>query len=244
MATPTSRRQSTRARQSVSYRESPNDSAKKVKSMKSRNESNSPESVPINQPKTPRSTRKSVREASAEHESYSPKKLRGVRTPSKKALESIVSESSPTVKDLESSRRSLREKKSASRYSQIDQRLNVKKQAVEKARAEKAQSSDDDEIENLSENIVRSTTLFDEEEDVEGNKLYSFKTPKKKDSMALLAQHTPKTPRHNDHNKGTPKTPRNNRLSEIQKTPTSRPSASIIAKTPRHIRDATKKSKL
>lgn len=102
--------------------------------------------------------------------------------------------------------------------------------------------SSEDEINEKENFISKPSTLFNEDQDVEGKKLYSFKTPKKKDGMVNLANLTPKTPRHHDPNKSTPRTPKNSRISEIQKTPTSRPSASKCTKTPRHVRDEIRKS--
>lgn len=205
--------------------------------------------VPV---KTPKSSRKSTRKASEEHENYSPKKLRNNRTPSTKALESIVTENSPTCLKLETgSRRSLRERKKNTRFEDIVEVVTAKpKRKSTAAKAEVIQLDDSDSSEVVSvdgsdttEIVAKPTILFDADEDVDGQKLYSFKTPKKKDSMAMLAQTTPKTPRHHDATRGTPKTPKNNRLSEVMKTPTSsRPSASKLAKTPRHVRDDIKKS--
>lgn len=184
--------------------------------------------------------------------SFSPKKLRGNRTPSAKALESIVSENSPTLEKLDSPmRRSLRQRTpnvKNQRYSDINLKIDLKNKVVRSAKKSNvsaviisSESESEDDSEN-QENLHRPTTLFDESEDVEGQKLYSFKTPKKKDGMAALASNTPKTPRHHDPNKTPHKTPI--RLSMIQKTPTSRPSAGKCVKTPRHIRDEIKKSKL
>lgn len=190
-------------------------------------------------PKTPKSARKSVGRVLQDNEDVSPKKLRRVRTPSTKALESIVLESSPTIDKLNSppTRRSKRATSNVSSHSEKKQR-----KASSKAVSPAPSSSDTSDSELEPEIKIKPTTLFDDAEDVVGDILYPLRTPKKKDSMALLAQHTPKTPRHNDPSKGTPRTPKNNRLSELQKTPTSRPSASKLAKTPRHVRVAVKKS--
>lgn len=98
-------------------------------------------------------------------------------------------------------------------------------------------SSNDSNGENIDANVQKPTTLFDEDEDVAGKEMISFKTPKKQNSMAALAQLTPKTPHHNKD--ATP-----SRRSGIQKTPTSRPAAHELTKTPRHVRDQIKHSKL
>lgn len=210
----------------------------------------SPEGSPV-PVKTPKSSRKSTRKASEEPENYSPKKLRNNRTPSARALESIVTENSPTCLKIETpSRRSIRERKKNTSLEDIYEVVTSKAKRKSTAKAEAVPLDDSDSSEVVSvdgsdtEIAAKPTILFDADEDVDGQKLYSFKTPKKKDSMALLAQTTPKTPRHHDPNRGTPKTPKDNRISEIMKTPTSsRPSASKLAKTPRHVRDDIKKSK-
>lgn len=206
--------------------------------------------VPV---KTPKSSRKSTRKASEEPDNYSPKKLRNNRTPSSKALESIVTENSPTCLKLEAGiRRSTRERKKNTNLEDIYEVLTAKpkrKSTAPKTEVVDLDDSDSSEVVSVdgsdTEIAAKPTILFDADEDVDGQKLYSFKTPKKKDSMVLLAQTTPKTPRHHDPNRGTPKTPKNNRISEIIKTPTSsRPSLSKLTKTPKHIRDDNKKSEL
>lgn len=192
--------------------------------------------------KTPKSRRKSTRDISPE---ISPKKLRTARTPSTQALENIVLENSPSLQKLESSPigRPKRERKSVARYSDINLKINLKDNTVKPVKERQAvaptaiDSSEEEEEYIDTELVEKPTTLFDDDEDVEGQRLYSFKTPKKKDSMAQLAQHTPKTP-----HRGTPKTPKSNRISQIQRTPTSRPMAAEFAKTPKHVRAAIKKS--
>lgn len=126
MDTPVERRKSTRLRQSVNYAESPQNvkdspavkSAKKIyptvtqKTPKSNEES-----------KTPKGRPRKARSESPEN--FSPKKLRNNRTPSSKALESIVLESSPTVTGLDvASRRSTRIRTPNKRFEDIDTLLN------------------------------------------------------------------------------------------------------------------------
>lgn len=208
--------------------------------------------------KTPKNREKSSRKAQ-EDSAFSPKKLRTNRTPSLKALNVFENslENSPDFEEKKTPRagRSLvntpirqnasggtktRIKKKQTKADSEEPPKKVKKATTASSSSE---MSDDPEAEESFENIAKATTLFDEDEDVEGEKMFAFRTPKKKESMTLLAQHTPKTPRHNDPNKLTPRTPKTNRLSEIQNTPTSRPSASKTVKTPRHFREATKKSR-
>lgn len=190
---------------------------------------------------TPRGRRKSTRDIS-QPENFSPKKLRTARTPSTRGLESIVLENSPSLEKLESPSRPQNERNTTARYSDINLKINIKDQTVKRVKDAKAEKAAKDNNESSSEeefvDAFKPTTLFDDEEDVEGQKLYSFKTPKKRDSMAQLVHNTPKTP-----HRGTPKTPKNDRLSQIQNTPTSRPLAAELAKTPRHVRAAIKKSK-
>lgn len=252
MSPPADKRRSTRALPQVNYNESPRDSPKLSdstrKSLKNKNKSDD-EEIFYTAVKTPRKARKSHHEKSEDHEEISPKKLRANRTPSSKALETIVLENSPTMQKLESpvSRRSARKSRllvqnsDTTTMDKTKKRLKYDESNEPKVLSSAETSDEDDEVDD-KENVVKPTMLFDDEEDVEGNKLYSFKTPKKKDSMAALAQHTPKTPSHRHQNK-TPSTPKNSRLSEVQRTPTSRPSASNLAKTPRHIREVIKKSK-
>lgn len=194
--------------------------------------------------KTPKIGSKSARKAEAEPSEFSPKKLRRNRAMSEKGLEAIVNESSPTIAKIDTTPRSRSAKRKEQRSSGINLRIDLRNKTVEKVKRKPETidvSSESSDIEDLtSEKVEKPTTLFIENEDVEGGALYSFKTPKKKDSMALLAQqHTPKTP-----HRGTPKTPKTPRLSEVMKTPTSRPSALTLAKTPKHIRADTKKSKI
>lgn len=275
-------RRSTRLRESVSYLESPNNPSpillKRSNSDQQFAVIKKDEEMSDGIETRPRRGRKSK---PIEPESNSPKKLRRVRTPSTKALESIVFESSPTAEKLaetpdKNRRKSQRIRTPNLRTNDINAILgkgfNKKSRKVEDvSKNEECESRNDDEeaeeeqesteeesieiIElddtldnsNDKENtgLKQPTALFDDDEDVEGKRLYSFKTPKKAGGMVQLANQTPKTPRHHepDSNKSTPKTPKNLRITEIQKTPTSRPSAAKCTKTPRHVRDEIKKSK-
>ena len=236
-----------RSKKLVDYSESPDDSPKTRTSARKSVINKLEEDKNENLPKTPKSSRKSVRRASEDSTNFSPKKLRNERTPSSKCLESIVTENSPTCKDLETpSRRSLRDRKPAKQLN-ISEVLRAEKQRKQSAKQQLENEHDEDEIETIevdddsndTENVAKPTMLFEEEEDVEGESLFPFHTPKKKDAMALLAQNTPK------HNLGTPRTPKYNRLSMIQKTPTSsRPSASKLSKTPKHVREENRKRAL
>ncbi len=223
MNTPRSGRRSVRLQKSVNYEESPVESPdnrrKSLRTPKAKN-------LEIEYKKTPLK-----HHHDEDSSNISPKKLRRNRTPSSKALESIVTESSPSMQKIDSSRRkssrkSVKPEEDSLEVIEVDDSFN---------------STNADDKEN--ENIAKPTSLFDEENDVEGKRLYSFKTPKKREGMAELANLTPKTPRHHVSESTTPKTPKHLRLSEIQKTPTSRPSAGKCTKTPRHVREEIKKSK-
>lgn len=257
MATPIKRRQSIRARNSeVNYKESPKYGSK------FHNKDDNSEI--LTGPKTPKTKEKSTRKPQDDSPVFSPMKLRTNRTPSLQALTALGI--SPPSEEIKKSRtRKSRISTDTPKRPKSDRKQNktpltkvspividLKKKTLMKTKKaktlsfspEEAESSDEEEsFEVNTENIAKPTTLFDDDEDVDGKKLFSFRTPRK-DSMALLAQQTPKTPRHNDPNRITPRTPKTSRLSEIQNTPTSRPSASKSVKTPRHIREETKKSKL
>lgn len=207
--------------------------------------------------KTPNAERKPVgrprrKSTYDEHGNYSPKKLRLNRTPSTKCLENVGIEKELSPVDSPR-RRSTRVRTPNRRIEQIYQVL-TKNMTPKSTKDEMEESMDVESVENSSgsdyesdekENLMaKSSTLFNEEQDVEGKKLYSFKTPKKKDGMSNLANQTPKTPRHHDPNRTTPRTPKNSRISDIQNTPTSRPSAGKCTKTPRHIRDQIRTSKI
>lgn len=219
MDTPNSRKSSQRTRKSVSYKESP-----------------------IESTEMPKSAKKSKKIYVEEIEEFSPKMLRKERNPTLKALESIVSENSPSNQEepVERRRRSIREKQPTQLFTFEKEKKSLKGKTPQKR--EKEIIEDEEDIENFGSEISsKPTTLFDDN-DVAGSALYIIKTPKRKDSMAQLAQRTPKTPRLHDSNRTTPKTPRNARMSEIMNTPTSRPSASKCTKTPRHIREALGRS--
>lgn len=252
MSTPRSERRSTRLRQSVSYQESPIES-NEVKRSTRKSTAHTPKAKQHEEKEEhPVNLRKSRSRKASEEKSpaVSPKKLRMNRTPSSKALESIVTENSPSMQTFESptkSRQSARKKTPSSRLTIYNTSSATRRKSTKLNDTEDSiEVIDVDESLNESiddkENLAKPTTLFDEEEDVEGRKLYSFKTPKKKEGMVQLANQTPKTPRHHIPDSTTPRTPKHLRIAEIQKTPTSRPSAGKCTKTPRHVRDEIKRS--
>ncbi|XP_065092456.1 origin recognition complex subunit 2 [Ochlerotatus camptorhynchus] len=106
---------------------------------------------------------------------------------------------------------------------------------------------DSEEESQLDELVgkVKATTLFEDRMDVEGQKIYGFKTPKKRSSMSVLVsslQHrvTPsaRTPSRKSASKlvGTPKTPK------TPKTADKRKSKLDLAKTPHRVRSKLKKN--
>ncbi|KAG5670486.1 hypothetical protein PVAND_000748 [Polypedilum vanderplanki] len=169
--------------------------------------------------------RQSVSYAESPDYVKSPRKSLRTRTPNQKfqEIDTLLSKT-PTKKKKKAENKEIPDPESSVEVISLNSTIN-----------------DSYEKENLESMITKPSTLFEDEDDVEGKKLYSFKTPKKEGMMAQLANQTPKTPRHHDANKGTPKTPKNSRISEILKTPTSRPSAVKCTKTPRHVRDEMKK---
>lgn len=233
MTTP--RRRSVRVQGTKNYKESPVDSPLK----KSQKDIDDFEIFPMKPAKTPKSSKKSTREASEEPK-LPLKKLRNERTPSLKFLEAIVSDNlspDPEHENIDT-HRSPRERKRVV-YVEKKPGRRLETEACEEATVE------DDSLDSdiLLEHRPKPSTLFDDHKDVEGSELYNMKTPKKKGSMALLAQRTPKAPRHSDFSQRTPNKPRNKSMSKLMNTPTSRPSASNCAKTPRHVREATSKGK-
>lgn len=254
MSTPRSERRSTRLRQSVCYQESPVET-NEVKRSTRKSTAHTPKTKHENEDENLTHSRRSrVKKAHSEDKSpvVSPKILRRNRTPSSKALESIVTENSPSMQNFDSptgSRHSERKRTPNRRLAiyntdsgsrRKSKKLNNTEDSIEVIEIDESLNESTDD----KENVIKPTTLFDEEEDVEGRKLYSFKTPKKKEGMAQLANQTPKTPRHHIPDSTTPRTPKHLRISEIQKTPTSRPSAGKCTKTPRHVRDEIKRSKI
>lgn len=255
MDTPT--RRSVRVRQSVCYNDSPIEE-KVVNSAKPSRKSKRSNYPDDTDPELPNVIKTPTASKSVTETVFSPKKLRVTRTPSIQSLESIVSESSPANTKIgtpTTSRKSVRVRTPNRRYSNINLKINLKEKSVKRvndANSEESGSIDlissENEDENTDgENFDKPTTLFDEMEDVEGQKIYSFKTQKKKDGMALLATNTPKTPKSELVNSSKmPKTPTHRRLSVLMKTPTSSRTTptNMPAKTPAHVRNTIKKSKL
>jgi origin recognition complex subunit 2 len=145
---------------------------------------------------------------------------------------------------VESPRKSLRTRTPNQRFKEIDEMLSSHlSKCGGKRKIKEPVQDEESSIEVISldstfnesyekENTLSSKAppvLFEDEEDVDGKKLYSFKTPKKGGMMAQLAANQ------------TPKTPKNSSKLEVQ-TPTSRPSASKCTKTPRHVRLEMKRS--
>lgn len=98
-------------------------------------------------------------------------------------------------------------------------------------RREESSDTDDDD----NEEYEAPTTLFNENEDVEGGKLFQFKTPKKRNGMEQLAANTPKTPKLSAAIHGM--------SLDSPGTPSSSGRALSIVKTPHQERDKFKKGK-
>jgi hypothetical protein len=191
----------------------------------------------------PKSTSKSARKATEDDYHETPKKRRSMRpkTPTTKCIEGIALENSPTLQKIDENpgrRKSLRTRRATIHDpSQLSFGDQLSQEEDSPVKINDLNKSNDSNEENKDFNIQRPTTLFDDKEDVAGRSLISFKTPSKQNLNAMIAHITPKTPRHD---KGTPK----KRLSEIPKTPTSRPLAQDLVKTPTHVRTEMKQSKL
>lgn len=95
---------------------------------------------------------------------------------------------------------------------------------------EESDSESDEQNESLNESGLESfepntAILFEENKDVAGENMYSFRTPKKRNAMVLLAANTPKTPKTpstilKSLSLDSPRTPKSQRLkNESTKTP-------------------------
>lgn len=169
----------------------------------------------------------------------SPRKSRA-RIPSTKCLESF------NLEDLHLSprRRTTRKFTPSKKYAEMVE-LKENRTPKKKTPSKHVEVSDeDDEQMDTTEGGVmkKSTILYDQEADVAGQNLFSFRTPKKRDGMAQLAAlapktpQTPKTPKHLQkrlESVGTPKTPK----SGLGRTPAA------AAKTPSRLRSILKRGK-
>lgn len=230
-------RRSTRQSVHRNYEESP------VESPRPRRKSTAANSAESSLAKTPKGTRSNrnteylnISDDSPAAAAKTPKSNRRMstraKTPSTKAVEAIVTENSPRIEKIDKSANSRR--RTITENTHTTPSKTPRKSKTEKIVDQILNSSNGSNEENIDVNVRKPTTLFDDNEDVDGKEMISFKTPKKQNSMAALAQLTPKTPHHN---KGTP------RRSDVSKTPTSRPSAAHeMAKTPRHVRVQIKQS--
>lgn len=93
----------------------------------------------------------------------------------------------------------------------------------------------------MTEQIGRSTMLYDDEADVAGQQMFAFRTPKKRNGMAQLAALAPRTPQ-------TPKTPKRRPTvtadvgPQTPKTPRNGAAAKALAtKTPSRLRSVLKR---
>lgn len=140
--------------------------------------------------------------------------------------------------EIDGIRRSGRKRTPSKKIAQIQAILNKAKRTPSKEQQSRAQESDaadgvDDSFAmDESDLHDRPATLFDDDRDVEGNKMFSFRTPKKRHGMALLAANTPKTPSA-DMKALTLNSPR---------TPKSRKPQQNMAKTPHGDRNKLKRA--
>lgn len=126
---------------------------------------------------------------------------------SRKSLCKTPSTSIPNENDGVNVRRSGRKRTPNKRtmflYQAEMDRLKARKRKDNKAKQEpelnssqecKTDSSNSID-ENMPEELERAPALFDQNIDVAGENLFTFRTPKKRNGMALLAATTPKTPK-------------------------------------------------
>lgn len=169
----------------------------------------------------------------------SPRKSR-TRVPSTKCLESF------NLEDLELSprRRSTRKMTPSKKYAEMKElkENRTPRKSRSKRTTDNEESDGDEEMVDTSQIAMKkSTILYDQDADVAGQNLFSFRTPKKRDGMAQLAAlapktpQTPKTPKHTQRRieaVGTPKTPKGSANTANRAPPTKTPSRlrSIIKK--------------
>lgn len=197
------------------------------------------------EPKTRKSTRdrkiSSNSDAGSNSAGPSPRKLR-LRTPSTKCLEGFNLEDlhlSPT--ERRSPRKSIKSKRYTEHLAEVEKRrsLYYRSRTINEEN-QNVQDDFDDHDEDM-EILKKSTILYDQYADVAGQNLFSFRTPKKRDGMALLAAtaptpKTPQTPKMSLRKSivagklGTPRTPKSS-IKDKQ-----RASVVATAKTPRSCR--------
>ncbi|XP_055524487.1 origin recognition complex subunit 2 [Wyeomyia smithii] len=148
-------------------------------------------------------------------------------------------------------RRSLRHRSPNKRYTE-DFVADTRRSRRSRAPSEPEPSEDDDECVEDGHQLdelavkVKATTLFEEREDVEGQRIYGFKTPKKRGSMSVLVssvQHrTPTTAsRVGSSSKQPTRTPKTPARGTPSTTPGRRKSLAA-AKTPHRDRSKLKKN--
>lgn len=164
----------------------------------------------------------------------SPRKLR-LRTPSTKCLEGFNLQDlhlSPTTPERRiSARKSIKSKRYTEHFAELEKRRQLytshRTQPNEK---NQGHEEEEDEIMEDVEMLKKSTILYDHDADVAGQNLFSFRTPKKRDGMAILAASappkTPQTPKislRKSKTARTPGTPKNTKsmLATTSKTPRS-----------------------
>lgn len=162
------------------------------------------------------------------------------RVPSTKCLESF------NLEDLQlSPRRTSRRFTPSKKYTAMQHQPSAKEHKTplktpSKRSNEPMVSDEDERMDTLDEVMKKSTILYDQQADVAGHDLFTFRTPKKRDGMAQLAALAPKTPQ-------TPKTPKHiSRRSEAsgRQAPASASSKITAVKTPSRIRTILKNGKL
>ncbi|XP_055643115.1 origin recognition complex subunit 2 [Toxorhynchites rutilus septentrionalis] len=175
-----------------------------------------------------------------------------VKPPRRSLAAKQVNAEANEASDRSNRRRSTRHRSPAKRYSEnfvqptlrkgSRQRKTDSQDDADESELEvaKLDSEDEQALDELA-GKVKATSLFEDRTDVEGQKLYGFKTPKKKGSLNVLASSVQKTP-----SGGTPRRRTVNKLPITPKTPKT-PSTSKgrsradLVKTPHVERNKLKK---
>lgn len=177
-------------------------------------------------------------------EEVTPKKL--VRRPqrerrlSEKAIENLALDFSAEIDDASPDnvlRKSTRKRKEKQLEGFVYNSPKASTSRDGKHKGEEASVMIDLEFDTEIVDVEKPEALFIDEMDVDGGQMYGFKTPKKRDGMALMASNTPKVQK-------TPKSQiksGRNSVSNTPKTPGHRKSMASV-QTPSHIRSKLKSS--
>lgn len=138
-------------------------------------------------------------------------------------------------------RRSTRKKDPSKRLSgfYVAERGSQKPNAVSDESDEFVVDGDDEEYEDYK----KPDALFDEENDVAGQNLFTFRSPRKRYGMATLAATTPKTPKVPKLTSALQALSFNSPQPDTPRGKGRPPKMTDTTKTPHHIRELTQKGK-